>query len=129
MTRILAHTLGGNFVSFCEVNKKIKRFLMFFFYTAPYKKETKRRGKITRIVAYRVVQTLYCESSGVYVLQSKRADKRETPHGAQISWTHFLCVFFTCVVGKNPNTPYWSSMADDVITRGNTWSSGISSLL
>ena len=23
----------------------------------------------------------------------------------------------TCVVGKNPNTPNWSSMADDAITQ------------
>ena len=30
MTRISAHTLGGNLKSFCEVNQKFKRFLLFF---------------------------------------------------------------------------------------------------
>ena len=29
VTRILAHTLGGNFKSFCEVNQKFQRFLFF----------------------------------------------------------------------------------------------------
>ena len=29
----------------------------------------------------------------------------------------FVCVS-TCPVGKTPNTPSWSSMADDAITRG-----------
>ena len=29
VTRILAHTLGGNFKSFCEVNQKFKCFLFF----------------------------------------------------------------------------------------------------
>ena len=43
MTRILVHTLNGNFKSSCEVNRMFKRLLLFFLYTAPYKKETKRR--------------------------------------------------------------------------------------
>ena len=33
------------------------------------------------------------------------------------SWTHWFCLCFSCVVGKNPNTPNLSPMADDVITR------------
>ena len=30
VTRMLKHTLGGNFKLFCEVNQKLKRFLLFF---------------------------------------------------------------------------------------------------
>ena len=40
----------------------------------------------------------------------------EMPHCMQRSLTHFVS---TCVVGKNPNTPNWSSMADDTITWGS----------
>ena len=48
-----------------------------------------------------------------------KANTHETPHGAQNSWTHFVCVCF-CVCGqkKPPNTPNCSSMADYAITRG-----------
>ena len=38
VARILAHTLGGNFKSFCEVNQKFKHFFFVFHYNAPYKK-------------------------------------------------------------------------------------------
>ena len=35
------------------------------------------------------------------------------------------CILFVlvsvCVVGKNPNTPNWSSMADDAIAQGSIW--------
>ena len=48
---------------------------------------------------------------------SAEINMHETPHGAQRSWAHFVCVS-ACVVGKDPNTPNWSSMADDAITRG-----------
>ena len=62
-------------------------------------------------------------SSGVCVLQSKREDK----HGLNAAWHtkivntgHDLFVFVsTFVVGKNPITPNWSSMADNAITRGS----------
>ena len=47
MTRILPDTLSGNLKSSCEV--KVQTFFVVFLYTAPYKKETKRRGKIVRI--------------------------------------------------------------------------------
>ena len=43
---------------------------------------------------------------------------RDTPHGAQRSWAHFVCVCF-CVCGlQNLEYPNWSSIADDAITRG-----------
>ena len=38
MTRILAHTLGGNFELFCEVNQKFKHFFVVFLDTTPYNK-------------------------------------------------------------------------------------------
>ena len=102
MTRILAHTLDGNFESSCEVNQKFKRvfflffcfcffvlflfcfvlfycfvcvcgfffffffffFLLLFFgfvflYTATYKKETRQRSKIMRVL----VCTASCKPS------------------------------------------------------------------
>ena len=46
---MLARTLGGNLKSFCEVNQKFQAFSVGFLYTAPYKKETKQRGKILHV--------------------------------------------------------------------------------
>ena len=62
-------------------------------------------------------------SSGAYVTVST-ASKCEyktqinMPHGARRSWTNPAPVF-ACVVGKNPQTPKLSPMADDTITWGS----------
>ena len=49
---------------------------------------------------------------------SVKIKRCETPHSTQRSRTHFVYFVSTCVVSKNRNTPSWSSMADDAITRG-----------
>ena len=46
------------------------------------------------------------DSSDAYVYYMYRG---ETPHGTRRSWTHSA---------KTPNTPNWSSVADDTIARG-----------
>ena len=51
----------------------------------------------------------------MYCGLSVKINMRETPYKGRI-----LFVFVSvCVVGKNPNTPNWSTIADDAIT----WSS------
>ena len=57
-------------------------------------------------------------SSGAYVLQSKREDK----DALNAAWCPkimdaFCLRLFARVVGKNPNTPNWTSMDVDAITR------------
>ena len=43
---------------------------------------------------------------------------RETVHGMQRSWTHFVCVCFPMCGRQKLEYPNWSSMNDDAITRG-----------
>ena len=43
VTRILGYTLGGNFESFCGVNQKFKRFLLFF--SVPHHKGNQVAGQ------------------------------------------------------------------------------------
>ena len=47
---MLAHTLGGNFESFCEVNQKFKRFFVF---SIPHHTKRKPGGgdKIVRVLS------------------------------------------------------------------------------
>ena len=59
MRIILAHTLGGNFESFCEVNQKLQRLLLFFLIPRHTKENQAAGQNRARIGAYRVVQTLY----------------------------------------------------------------------
>ena len=54
----------------------------------------------------------------MYCGLSVKINTRETPHGMQRSWTHFVCVYFRVCGQQNPNTPNWSSMADEAITQG-----------
>ena len=49
--RILAHTLGGNFESFCEVNQKLKHFL---FFSIPHHSKRKPGGR-AKSRAYRYI--------------------------------------------------------------------------
>ena len=65
MTRILAHTIGGNLKSFCEVNQKFQRFLLFFSILRHTKGNQAAGQNRARIGAYRVVQTLYYNLRGV----------------------------------------------------------------
>ena len=44
------HTLGCNIKSFSEVNRKFNHFCCFSLYTVTYKRETKRHGRIMRVV-------------------------------------------------------------------------------
>ena len=39
----------------------------------------------------------------------------------KILWTHFFVFVSMCVVSKYPNTPNWSSLADEAITWGSIW--------
>ena len=57
----------------------------------------------------------------MYCDLSMKINTHEMPHGARRSWKHFVCIVFVsaCVVGKNSNTPTWSSMADNAITWGS----------
>ena len=61
------------------------------------------------------------DSSGVYVRMyyclSIKINTPEMPHGVGRLWMHFVCVC-SCVCGRQrPNTPNWSSMTGDAITR------------
>ena len=67
---ISTHT-RGNFESFCEVNQKIKRFVVVFsLYRAIQKGNQVAGQNCVRIGAYCVVQTLYCYSCSVLVYHS-----------------------------------------------------------
>ena len=55
---ISTHTLGGNFKSFCEVNRKFQRFLLFSSIPHHTKGNQAAGQNHLRIGAYRVVQTL-----------------------------------------------------------------------
>ena len=57
---ILAHILGGNFKSFCEVNQKFQRFLLFFSIPRHIIGNQAAGQNRARIGAY-VMQTLYYE--------------------------------------------------------------------
>ena len=58
------------------------------------------------------------DSSGAYVLWSEYEDNTMKHHMVREDLGRILfALVSTCVVGKNPNTPNWSSMADDAITQ------------
>ena len=69
---IRTHT--GNFISFCEVNQKFMRFFFFFSLCCTIQKENlAAEQNCVRIVAYRIMQTLYCAPlSRTAQLQSPR---------------------------------------------------------
>ena len=59
VTRILAHTLGGNSESFCKVNQKFQRFFVVFLYMRNIKGNQAAGQNHACIGVYHVVQTLY----------------------------------------------------------------------
>ena len=71
-----------------------------------------------------------CDSSDAYLLQSEREGKYvKHCRGHEDRGRIFFAFVSACVVGKNPNTPNWSSLADDVNHyTGRYRSSGISFL-
>ena len=54
----------------------------------------------------------------IYCGLSVKVNTRKMPHGMQKLWTYLLCLFFACVVSKNPKTPNSSPMTDDDIALG-----------
>ena len=58
---ISTHTLGGNFESFCKVNQKFQRFLLFFSIPRHTKGNQAAGKNHACIGAHRVVQTLNAE--------------------------------------------------------------------
>ena len=71
VTRILAHTLGGNLKSFCKVNQKFQLFLGFFFFIPRHTKGTQAVGQNhTRIGAYRVVCVVLTLCTPVHLVES-----------------------------------------------------------
>ena len=59
MTRILTHTLCGNFELFCEVNQNFMHFLLFFSIPHHTKRNQVAGQNRALIGAYRVMLTLY----------------------------------------------------------------------
>ena len=59
------------------------------------------------------------DSSGAYMYcgLNMKINMREKSHGTKIVYAFFCVCFRVCVVGKNPNTPNLSPMADDAIKR------------
>ena len=53
VTRILAHTLGGNFESFCEVNPVFEHFVLFFSIPRHTKGNPSGRAKLYRCILHR----------------------------------------------------------------------------
>ena len=60
VTRISAHTLGGKFESFCEVNQKFQHFCSFFSSISCHTKGNQAAGQNRACIGvYGIVQTLY----------------------------------------------------------------------
>ena len=112
MTRILAHTLGGNFKSFCEVNQKFQRFLLFFFIIPHHTKGNQAAGQNRACIigAYRIVQALYSkERTTLNAVLAQR-------YASTCTCTHALNGI-TFKVGVNPSLKREMWLLMDLITK------------
>ena len=64
----------------------------------------------------------------IYCGLSMKINTHETPHVAQRSWAHLVCISFCMCGQQKPKYPNWSSMANAAICTGRYRSSGISFL-
>ena len=78
-------------------------------------------GHLLGVLCFFLQSKLNCELSGVYVLRSLCEDKHMQNAVQCLKIVDAFCFYVSaCVLCKNPNTPNWSSMADDNITWGST---------